>query len=166
MSRALYEIDKDILSVLENGFTVDEETGEVLDGAEQIELLQMERKAKLENIALFLKTEEMFIQDVAAEIASLRERKEKHEAKVKRVKAYLSASMQAAGEDKFESPTVAISFRSSQGVVITAPDKLADKFFKEKVTREPSLSAIKDAIKAGETVDGAFIETRRSVQIK
>ena len=97
MSRALYEIDKDILSILENGFTVDEETGEVLDGAEQIELLQMERKAKLENIALFLKTEEMFIQDVAAEIASLRDRKEKHEAKVKRVKAYLSASMQAAG---------------------------------------------------------------------
>ena len=166
MSRALYEIDNEILSILENGFVVDEDTGEVLDGAEQIERLQIERSAKWESIALFLKNEEQLIGDIASEVASLEERKAQHKKKVDRIKSYLSASMQAAGQEKFETATCAISFRSSKGVVITDEGKLADKFFTEKVTRSPSLTAISKAITAGEAVEGAFIETRRKVQIK
>lgn len=164
--RTLYKIDADILSVLENGFAVDEETGEVLDGAEQVELLQMERMDKLENIALYLKSEAALIGNIDSEIAALKKRKEQHESRSNRIKAYLSASMEAAGEDKFETAAVAVSFRKSEAVVVTDQDGLDDKFFTETVTRKPSLTAIKSAIKAGETVAGAFIDKRRSVQIK
>ena len=166
MGRSLYEIDGAILALLENGFVVDEETGEVIDGAEQIEQLQMERKQKLENIALFLKTEDMLIKDIDVEIAALKKRKEQHESKSKRIKAYLSASMQAAGEDKFESGAVAVSFRKSTAVVITDQDKLDRKYFTQSITEKPSLSLIREAIENGEAVNGAFIDERRSVQIK
>lgn len=164
--RTLYEIDADILAALENGFAIDEETGEVLDGAEQIELLQMERADKVENIALYVKNEGALVANIVAEITKLQKRKEQHENKCRRIKAYLAASMEAAGEDKFETAAVAVSFRKSEAVIVTDQDGLDDKFFTETVTRKPSLTAIKAAIKAGETVDGAFIDKRRSVQIK
>ena len=46
--RALYDIDQDILDC------VDLETGEILD-TEKLDALQMEREAKLEGVALWVK---------------------------------------------------------------------------------------------------------------
>ena len=43
----LYEIDQAIYELLNRGFTVDEETGEIIDGAEELEQLQLERSQKL-----------------------------------------------------------------------------------------------------------------------
>ena len=61
--RALYEINQDILDC------VDMETGEILD-VEALNALQMEREAKLEGVALWVK-------DLKAEAAAVKDEADK-----------------------------------------------------------------------------------------
>lgn len=161
----LYEIDKAILDLLENGFngTVDEETGEIIDDGKSLEELQMERTEKIESIALYIKSLDSLAEDIKKEEDALKERRQKREAKAERLREYLAASMT---EDKFESARVAISFRKSKAVIVDE-EKLDKAYFKETVTVKtaPDKTAIKKAIEAGETVTGAYIENRKKVQI-
>ena len=69
--RALYEIDQEILDC------VDLETGEILD-TEKLDALQMEREAKLEGVALWVK-------DLKAEAAAVKEEADKLAASIKEV---------------------------------------------------------------------------------
>lgn len=161
----LYEIDKAILDLLENGFngTLDEETGEIIDDGKSLEELQMERTEKIEAIALYIKSLDSLAEEIKKEEDALKERRQKREAKAERLREYLAASMT---EDKFESARVAISFRKSKAVIVDE-EKLDKAYFKETVTVKtaPDKTAIKKAIEAGETVTGAYIENRKKVQI-
>ena len=67
--RALYEINQEILDC------VDLETGEILD-VEKLDALQMEREAKLEGVALWVK-------DLRAEAAAVKEEADKLTARKK-----------------------------------------------------------------------------------
>ena len=122
----LYEIDKAIYELLENGFAVDEETGEVIDGAEELDKLQFERSQKLESVALYIKSIEAFIADIKAEEEALANRRKKKEDKVERLKKYLTNSIIGSGEESFESAKVSVSFRKSEGVEFTDKDALED----------------------------------------
>ena len=58
---SLYEIEKGIIELLENGFNaacVDQETGEIDEtrAAEYLEALQLERGEKVESIAIYIKS--------------------------------------------------------------------------------------------------------------
>ena len=46
----LYEIDKRCMEVLEQGFSVDEETGEILFDAENMDKLDVEFNDKVDNV--------------------------------------------------------------------------------------------------------------------
>ena len=86
--RPLYEIDAAILAA------VDQETGEILD-TEKLDALQMEREAKLEGVALWVK-------DLKAEADAVKAEADKLTARKK------------ALENKIEGPvTVGISISSS-----------------------------------------------------
>ena len=167
----LYEIDERIRKVLEQGFngTVDEETGEVIEdiGAAELEELQMTRSEKLEAIALYIKSLDSLASDIKAEEAALKKRREKREAKAERLREYITSSMLAAGENDFESGKVQIKVKKSEAVIVDE-EKLDKTYMKEtvKVTTAPDKIAIRNAIKAGETVTGAYIEERKKVQIK
>ena len=87
--------------------------------------------------------------------------------KIERIKDYLMSSMTAAGESKVETARIEIAVRNCPPAVrVVDESKIADKFYREKVTRDLSLTDIKNAIKAGEIVEGAILETKRSVLIK
>ena len=162
----LYEIDQAIYDLLENGFMVDEETGEVIGGADELEQLQVERSEKLESVALYIKGIETFIAGIKAEEEALAKRRKKKEDKVARLKKYLTDSIIGNGEKSFESARVAISFRKSEGVVVDEA-VLDEKYWREKTTvkREPDKTLIKATIKAGTTIDGAYIEERQNINI-
>ena len=167
----LYEIDDGIRRILENGFngTVAEETGEIIEeGPQDLEQLQMERKQKLEAIALYIKNLEAITTAIKAEKEALTERIKDKEAKIERLKEYMTYSMTAAGEDGLETGKVAVSFRKSKAVIIDDEDKIDSAFIKEtvKVTKSPDKTAIKKAIDAGQSVYGAHIEERKKVNIK
>lgn len=164
----LYEIDKAIYDLLENGFTVDEETGEVIGGSDELEQLQIERDQKLESVALYIKSVESLIAGIKAEEESLAKRRKKKEYKVDRLKKYLIDSIIGNGDDSFESTKVSVTFRKSDGVEITDADALDKKYWREKTTikREPDKKLIKDDIKSGVAVNGAHLEVRQNINIE
>ena len=69
--RPLYEINQDILNcvTVEDGTTINTETGEVID-AERLDALHMEFNDKVRNIACFIK-------NLKAEAKAVKEEKEK-----------------------------------------------------------------------------------------
>lgn len=164
----LYEIDKAIYDLLENGFTVDEETGEVIGGSDELEQLQIERDQKLESVALYIKSVESLIAGIKAEEESLAKRRKKKEYKVDRLKKYLTDSIIGNGDDSFESTKVSVTFRKSDGVEITDADALDKKYWREKTTikREPDKKLIKADIKSGIAVNGAHLEVRQNINIE
>ena len=162
----LYEIDKAIYELLENGFMVDEETGEVIGGVEELEQLQLERTEKLEGVALYIKGIESFIAGIKAEEEALAKRRKRKEDKVARLKKYLTDSIIGSGETAFESTKVSVTFRKSDAVIVD-DFILEDKYWREKVTtkREPDKTLIKATIKSGLAVNGAYIEERQNIKI-
>lgn len=164
----LYDIDNAIRNILENGFngTIDEETGELIEeGPQDLEELQMARKDKLEGIALYIKNLEALAEDIKDEEKALADRRKAHEAKIERLKEYLTVSMTNAQETGLETARAKISFRKSEAVVVDEA-KLDKAYFKATTTYKPALTEIKKAIKEGQEVAGAYIEERKKVRIK
>lgn len=151
----LYEIDAAILAC------VDLETGEILD-AEQLQELQMERQQKVESVALWYKN---LLSDAAAfkaEKDAFAEKERKAKDAAERLKAWLADALQG---DAFKTTRVSVTFRSSSRVVVDDVLNLPPRFVKFK-DPEPDKVAIKDAIKNGEEVAGARIESNQSIIIK
>ena len=152
---SLYAIDAAILAC------VDLETGEIID-AEQLQALQLEREQKIENVALWYKN---LLSDAAqykAEKDAFAERERAARAKADRLKAYLLDALQG---DKYQSTRVSISYRNSSCVVVDDVLDLPPRFVKFKEP-EPDKLAIKEAIKNGEVVNGARMESSQSIIIK
>ena len=165
----LYNIDNKILEIIERGFIVDEETGEIIDAHEEVsaklEELEFDRTAKIENIALYIKNMESLVVSLKAEEKALADRRRAREKRIENLKNYLASSMVAANENGIETSKVCISFRKSESVVVNEA-LLDQKYFNEKVSYTPDKTAIKKALKDGATIDGAYIETKQNLQIK
>lgn len=166
----LYDLDNSIIELLENGFNeaaIDMETGEIdFDKASQfLDDLQLERKTKLENIALFIKNLESEADAIKQEEKNLKARREAKENKADQLRDYIKNSMLNFNEPKFETPRVAMSFRTSK--VVEVDEQVLDKqYYKEKVEYSVDKKAIKDAIENGIEVAGACISERKNLQIK
>ena len=168
---SLYEIEKSIIELLENGFNaacVDPDTGEIDEtkAAEYLETLQLERGEKVENIAIYIKTLDSDAAAIKAEEKNLAARRQAKERKAERMREYLKSSMLAFGDKKFETARVALSFRTSRQVIIADLEKLDKAFIKEKVEYAADKTAIKKAIEGGALVDGAYIEEKQNLNIK
>ena len=108
----LYEIDGRIAQVIENGFALDEETGEVFT-CDELEELEASREAKLEAVGLFIKDLNAEVAAFKAEEKALTERRKAKERRVEQLKEYLAFSMQSHGDSKLDTPKVRLSFRKS-----------------------------------------------------
>lgn len=159
----LYELDRTIRTILENGFTLDEETGEY-KGAEDLDSLQMERGAKVESVALYLKEIECFADCLSEESKRLAERSKAYQKKAEHIRNYLIESMQAAGEKAFETVKVKLGIRSS--VRVETDDSLPQEWKTEKVSISPDKVKIKEALKQGMEIPGAKLVTAYSLQVK
>ena len=85
--------------------------------------------------------------------------------KAEGIKKYITASMDSAGGEKIKTSKVAISWRKSENVQITAGAFLPDEYLTYKEP-EPNKAAIKKALKAGTSIDGATLVTTNNIQIK
>lgn len=151
----LYEINAAILSC------VDLETGEVVD-VEQLHALQMEREQKIESVALWYKN---LLSDAAAykaEKDAFAEKERKAKEKAERLKLWLVDALQG---EKYSSARVSVTFRNSSSVVVDDVLNLPPRFVRFK-DPEADKVAIKEAIKNGEEVCGARIESKQSIIIK
>lgn len=159
----LYQIDQEILAC------IDMETGEVIDSA-RLDALQMERTAKLENVALWLKNLKADVEAYVAEMESFAARRKAAERKIESLTDYLS---NALGGEKFTTTKCAVTFRRSQGVKIDNEDAFRTWCVQNNradllTIQAPKVSrtAVKGALKDGDELPGAVLEERLNISIK
>ena len=166
MGFSLYQIDNAVLTVLEDGLVFDEETGEILFDPDNLDELEVERNAKLEAVALFIKSLEAESAAMSEEERKLAERRGRNDRKAERLRRYLSDSMQRFGDTKLETARVSLGFRRSESVEVIDQAALPVEFIKVKMTETPDKAAIKKALKAGQQVAGAQLVENKNLQIK
>jgi len=159
----IYEIDKRLQEAFDRA--VDVETGEINEEAyAEFEQLEMARKDKIENVAMWIKDLDAFGESLAKEIDTLSRRLVANEKKIDRLKSYLT---EVCGGEKFETPRVKISFRTSQSVDITDETKIPDDMFVEQpAVKKVSKKLIMEKLKAGENVEGARLLEKQNIQVK
>lgn len=167
----LYEIDGRIAQVIENGFALDEATGEVFT-CDELEELDASRNVKLEAVGLFIKDLNAEVEAFKAEQKALTERLKAKERRVEQLKVYLAFSMKAHGDKKLDTPKVRLSFRKSTSTEIT-DEKLVPDEFKTiqtvvKIDKKKLGAAIDRAVRDGnpDAIKGAERITRQSLIIK
>ncbi len=89
------------------------------------------------------------------------------ESRADALRDYIARSMQATGIQKIEGPGVKLNFRKSQSVVIDGEDMIPNEYMRLPVTPPPApdKTAIARALKAGESVPGAHLQTNQNLQI-
>ena len=159
----LYEIDQALEEAL-NRVIVDEETGEVIvdPDMDRIAELQMERDKKIEGVCRYIKNAAAEAKAIADEIKRFTARKKVLENQAERAKGYVEYAL--AGE-KFETPTVSVTYRTTKSIVVDELSEIPEEFLRYKEP-EADKVAIKNAIKAGQTVPGAHEEETKSMTIK
>ena len=156
----LYEIDEAIMNC------IDAETGEIID-TEQLDKLQMERDAKIENVACWIKDLKAEAEALKNEKQALAERQRVAENKAESLKKWLAYALQG---EKFKTPKCAISFRKSEAVEVT--DEGLNNLMKEHdelltyKAPEPNKTKIKQALKDGLNVAGIQLVQNTSTIIK
>lgn len=163
----LYEINEQLKVVLDGGIVIDEETGEILFDAENIEALQLALKDKLEGCALYLKNLEAEAAAIKEEEARLVARRKTKERKAERLKEYVRDTMADNGEGfRLETPRAALSLRRSESVAITDQSLIPREYLRIKEDIKPDKTAIKKALKDGQDVQGVCLVENLNLQVK
>lgn len=156
----LYEIDNEIMSC------IDMETGEVVD-IEKLNELQLERDAKVENVALWIKELKAEAEAIKTEKQALAERQRVAENKAESLKNWLAYALNG---EKFKTAKCSVSFRTTESVEVTEEGLESlmnghDELLTYKAP-EPNKKAIKQALKDGLSVDGVQLVQNTSTIIK
>ena len=159
----LFEIDERLAACVKisDDQAVDAETGEVID-IEAVEALEMEREQKIENIGMWIKDLTAQSEALKSEKNKLAEREKSAKNKAERLKEFLTAYLDGK---KFETARVAIKFRSVQSVSVPDVTALPEKYWRIKPP-EADKTAIKNALKAGEVIEGAELVKKQSISVK
>lgn len=158
----LFEINRAITDAW--AACVDPETGEVNDELyAQFEALEMERDAKIEGIACWVKNLTSDAAQLKAEAKAMQERAAAAEKKAESLKGYLAAALNG---QKFETARAAIGWRKSKAVHIEYGTELPDEYIRRKITEEPDKAAIKAALVAGKHIEGCELVENNNITIK
>ena len=162
----IYEINKAIEDILEDGFSVDEETGEILFDESDLNALNAEISEKIENVACYIKNLTADISALKEEERNLNTRRKQKERKIDSLKGYINYAMELSGRKSLESPRCKVSYRKSSSVEVPDINALDKDYVTETIEIKPNKVAIKEALKEGKTVEGAEIVERQNLLIK
>lgn len=151
----LYEIDQAILGC------IDLETGEIID-KEMLDQLEMDREAKIENVACWIKELKAEAEALKAEKMEFAKRQQVAENKMESLKNWLAYTLNGQA---FKSTRASVTLRKSQSVEVADIWKLDENYLRYKEP-EADKKAIKEALKAGHTVAGATLVENTSVIIR
>lgn len=171
----LYDIDQRLVTLIEEGF--DLEFGTIFESEEElakaIDEVQLDLDTKIENIGCYIKNLEAEVEAFKKEEDNLESRRKQTERKIEGLKKYLNGYLSACypNDDdrakwKFKSPKCVLGYRKSSSVEVPDIEKLDKKYLKITTKVDPDKTAIKDAIKNGEEVKGAFIKQNINLNIK
>lgn len=158
----LYEINRKLEYLLEA--CCDPETGEFQPSEEaekEIALLEIERTEKAVQIGAYIKGLNAEAVALAEEEAKLRNRRSSVTRRAEWLVDYLAREYQG---ENIKDPRCVIGWRKSTVVLVCNEQILPEEFW--KVERHVMKAAIKDTIKSGKLVPGAYLEEKQNIQIK
>ena len=156
----LYDIDSEIQAIYDE---IEANEGVLPDELETaLNVLQMERTKKIENIVKLLKNidgdeTKLFveIQCLQKKLQSLRNRKQS----VRNFLAY------AIGEgNKVKTSVASIYWMNTKSTIADDVEKIPEQYL--KITKEPKLTLIKAALESGEVIEGCHIVQNKSMVVK
>jgi hypothetical protein len=164
MNIKLYEIEAQYIllaqSIIDNG-------GEVTHEQEQaLQINKTDLEAKARGYGFIIKDIEHECDVIDSEIDRLKAMKTARVNTAERLKQRVSDAMQLFDVDEIKTPTLKLNFRKSESVDVLDLSLLDKRFIVTKVSESADKKAIKEAIKAGESVQGATISTNLNLQIK
>lgn len=146
---------------------MDEDTGEVdIELANALAEKQEEFAVSATNYASVIRALKAKQSEAEAEIARIKAISDKLGKIVERMTNGLSEACQRLNIEKLDGLHAQISFRKSEQTIIDNIEALPKEYINEKVTYTANKALIKAALKAGEVIDGAHIETVKNIQIK
>lgn len=160
----IYELKDQIKACiqLDEEHVVDTEDGEILN-LQQFEALPMERDAKVEGLACYIKNKLADAEAIYAEIDVLSQRAAIMKKEAERCKAYLAGALYG---EKFETPRCKITWRKSEICNVLNIEAVPKKYKRTKVTVDADKTAIKKAIKDGAKVPGAEVIQKLNMTLK
>lgn len=159
----LYEISGEYREWLAK---LEENEGELTDELkEEFSAIAGNLEDKIDVYAQIIKEKTSFAADIKQERDRLKALSEKNEKVIARLSNLMAEAMGLFGREKIEKVTYTAKFVKSSGVIVTDQEKLPKEYLKEKVEVKPMLSEIKEAIKRGEQIEGAYIEERRTLKV-
>lgn len=160
---SIYELNKDYaeLSAMLEAAETEEEIQAIQD---TLEMINVSIEEKLENTGKFIKNTESDITGIKAEIERLTAMKKTKENFVERLKNNVEFALKEKGLETLTVGTFKAGYRKSESVEIINLDVIPADFTKVEIKADKT--AIKKAIKAGETVEGAHIQTNMNFYIK
>lgn len=160
----IYELNDSIKACiqLDEEHVVSVDDGEILN-LQQFEALQMERDAKVEGLACYIKNKLADAEAIYAEIDVLSQRAAIMKKEAERCKSYLAGALYG---EKFETPRCKITWRKSEICNVLNIDAVPDEFKRTKVTVDADKTAIKKAFKGGAEVPGAEVIQKLNMTLK
>lgn len=160
-SLSLYQLTADFTMYMDS-----ETDEEIASALAEITAGQIEQKA--ENWCQFLATVESTVEMFKAEEKRIQTARKTLENKIERGREYIKEAMMNANIDKIKAGTFSLTVAKTAGSTVIYDDAIIPAQFLTYVpaTTIPDKAAIKEAIKHGEDVPGARIETGFSLRIK
>jgi len=160
----LYKISEQIMNIQRE---IEESDWEVSESFLSLfEKLQWDLNEKIDNCVKFMMNEEASAAALDHEIARLEEIKDYHKRRSTKMKKDIDDVLKNHWIEEMNTSISRLSYRSSEGVVVTNDALILDEYKTTKTTTTTSLTLIWKAIKAWVVVEGAFIEKRKNLQIK
>lgn len=176
MGMSLYELDRTMQDVLEQGLSFDIETGEVLFTSDDLDKLEISIDEKINNIVGFIKNLELESKTYAEISDEYKKRAESKSKKSKSLKNYLDSYLKSKKIDKKEVKNGLISYKESTSTNIYDEKKLRkyiddhkdvrDRYIKTEITESFVKDELKKDLKNGIEIDGVELKTKNNLQVK
>lgn len=162
MKQTLYSITEDQRLI---NAMLEETGGELTPEIEEAMLITEENFiSKAEAYGATISEYDAQAEACAQEIKRLQAFKKTCENVSKRMKERISDAMMTFEKDKVTAGTFRFSFRKSTAVVVENEELIPEEYFRTE--RTICRKELMDALKAGEVIAGAMIETRQTLQMR
>lgn len=136
---------------------------EALDNLMQAKQQTLERG--LESLCKIRARKESDIVALKAEAARMKEKAEREERALARLEQYMMDMFKRSGEKKLTAGTWTVGTRMSNSVWVS-PDFNVAEYMRTTTTTAPDKVAIREALKAGTKIDGAYMVEKENLAIR
>lgn len=156
--------DVELIEEAINGILYGEEEIDIeaLDNLMQAKQQTIERG--LESLCKIRARKESDIVALKAEAARMKEKAEREERALGRLEQYMMNMFKRSGEKKITAGTWTVGTRMSNSVWVS-PDFNVAEYMRTTTTTAPDKVAIREALKAGTKIDGAYMVEKENLRI-